>query len=580
MKNRRFVAVVAVALAAAVFSGDAFAWGPRAQRAITGTSIQVVSRSIKDAYKTTSANYEEDVIKGALAGPSALRDAVGLNSETRATHRIEAEMQLLNYVRNSATGSYFAYRIGVLSSLISDLYLPYMWDTSLDGRKLAAQVNTEIDEHLDNFTYVPLREKPLVIRELRPYLAASRRYMADAALMIQTDYSRGDAYEGYLRNGGAQNAFNAAVQGVSDITYTIMQTEQDLGYLKPSDETLTWFFVDNIEYLLKEKKNAKAADAIYSHFAKVNKGLYSAYEQIGDMYYEFGDKDRAVNEWKLALESRGADRPRIVRKIANYYIEKGKELAASASNPDAPSNALQQALVFFERAMEIDRGNETAARSIQETRVEQKRRDEREQTDREIVSAGETALAEANTLMAQQKYGDALNVYQKAMALFDNVSSEFKAQREQAEAGKKDATGNIRKAITEIIQQGQSLIEEGDRKVEEATKEEDFEAAKRIFQSAQAVLKYIPDSQSSAQVASRDESIALAKTKLEQVDAEKEKWKEDQERRRQLEEQRQAAERARAAAGAAAPAAPAAPAPSATPAPQPFQAPQPVQEDE
>ena len=101
--------------------------------------------------------------------------------------------------------------------------------------------------------------------------------------------------------------------------------------------------------------------------------------------------------------------------------------------------------------MEIDRGNETAARSIQETRVEQKRRDEREQTDREIVSAGETALAEANTLMAQQKYGDALNVYQKAMALFDNVSSEFKAQREQAEAGKKDATGNIRKAITEII---------------------------------------------------------------------------------------------------------------------------------
>ena len=228
MKNRRFVAVVAVALAAAVFSGDAFAWGPRAQRAITGTSIQVVSRSIKDAYKTTSANYEEDVIKGALAGPSALRDAVGLNSETRATHRIEAEMQLLNYVRNSATGSYFAYRIGVLSSLISDLYLPYMWDTSLDGRKLAAQVNTEIDEHLDNFTYVPLREKPLVIRELRPYLAASRRYMADAALMIQTDYSRGDAYEGYLRNGGAQNAFNAAVQGVSDITYTIMQTEQDL----------------------------------------------------------------------------------------------------------------------------------------------------------------------------------------------------------------------------------------------------------------------------------------------------------------------------------------------------------------
>ncbi|HOF40858.1 MAG TPA: hypothetical protein PLD73_12360 [Candidatus Hydrogenedentes bacterium] len=562
MKNRRFVAVVAVVLAAAVCSGDAFAWGPRAQRAITGTSIQVVSRSIKDAYKTTSANYEEDVLKGALAGPSALRDAVGLNNDARVIHRIEAEMQLLNYVRSSATGSYYAYRIGVLSSLISDLYLPYMWDTSREGRKLAAQINTEIDEHLDNFTYVPLREKPLIIRELRAYLDSSRRYMPDAALMIQADYSRGEGYEGYLRNGGAQNAFNAAVQASSDITYTIMQTEQAMGYLKPSDETLTWFFVDNIEYMLKEKKNAKAADTAYSHFTRVNKGIYSAYEQIGDMYYEFGNKDRAVEEWKTALESRGSDRPRIVRKIANYYIEKGNELAESVSNPDAPSNALQQALVFFERAMEIDRGNETAARAIQETRVEQKRRDEREQTDREIVSAGETALAEAGTLMGQQKYGEALTVYQKAMALFNNVSSEFKAQRERAEAGKKDAQGNIRKAVTEIIQQGQSLIEEADRTMEEATKEEDFETAKRTYQKAQAVLKYVPDSQSAAHVASRDENIARAKNKFDQVDAEKAKWVEDQERRKKMEEDRRAAEQAAALAGAAAaPTAPVAPAP-------------------
>jgi len=200
--------------------------------------------------------------------------------------------------------------------------------------------------------------------------------------------------------------------------------------------------------------------------------------------------------------------------------------------------------------MEIDRGNEVAARSIEETRIEQKRRDEREQTDREIVSAGETALAEADVLSTQKALGDALNIYQKSVTLFDNVSSEFKAQREQAENGKKDAQAKMRKVITDIIQQGQSLIEEGDRMVEEATSEQSFEDAKKRFQSAQAVLKYIPDNQSTALVASRDEEIARAKTSLDQVDTEKKRWLEDQERRRQLEEQRRAHEASQAAAAA------------------------------
>ncbi|HPK00652.1 MAG TPA: hypothetical protein PKW60_14295, partial [Candidatus Hydrogenedentes bacterium] len=104
--------------------------------------------------------------------------------------------------------------------------------------------------------------------------------------------------------------------------------------------------------------------------------------------------------------------------------------------------------------------------------------------------------------------------------------------------------------------------EEADRTMEEATKEEDFETAKRTYQKAQAVLKYVPDSQSAAHVASRDENIARAKNKFDQVDAEKAKWVEDQERRKKMEEDRRAAEQAAALAGAAAaPTAPVAPAP-------------------
>ena len=550
MKERGWVVIGAAVVLAAMFSMEAYAWGPRAQRAITGTSIQVVRRTIRTVFQTSGAKYDEDVIKGALAGPTALRDAVELNGENRAMHRIASEMLLLHYVRDYSMGSYYAYRMGVLSSLVSDLYLPFMYDASAENRKLAAEIDADIDEHLESFTYTPLREKSVILRELRRYIEDSRSYLRDAKAIIAADYARGDGYNGYLKNGGAQNAFSNAVQAVSDIVYTVLQTDQDLGYMKPSDENLMWFFVDNIEYLLKEKKNAKAADEIYDHFVRVNPDNYLAYEQVGDMFYEFGDRERAVKEWKTALQTRGPDRQRIVRKLATYYIEQGKDLVAKASDPDAPSDSLQKALEYFNRAMEIDRGNEVAARSIEETRIEQKRRDEREQTDREIVSAGETALAEADVLSTQKALGDALNIYQKSVTLFDNVSSELKAQREQAENGKKDAQAKMRKVITDIIQQGQSLIEEGDRMVEEATSEQSFEDAKKRFQSAQAVLKYIPDNQSTALVASRDEEIARAKTSLDQVDTEKKRWLEDQERRRQLEEQRRAHEASQAAAAA------------------------------
>ncbi|MEA3365637.1 MAG: hypothetical protein U9Q79_08355, partial [Candidatus Hydrogenedentes bacterium] len=521
------------------------------QRAIAGTSLQVVRRSLQNAYKTTSTDYDEDFIKGALAGPSALRDSVGINSESRAIQRIASEMLLLYHARSYSTGSYHAYRMGVVASLVSDHFLPYMWNTSVEKRKLAAEINEDIDEHLESFTYVPLREEPIIVHKLREYLEKNRSYLDDARLIVQADYVHGESYDGYLENGGAQNAFRRAVQAVSDIAYTVLQKEEELDYVKPSDENLTWYFVDNIEYLLKEKKNPKAADQIYNFFVRVNPDIYLAYEQIGDMYFEFGDKERAVKEWKTALQTSGPDRQRTVRKLANYYIEQGKKLVSEASNPDAPSDILQQALVYFNRAMEIDRGNEVAVRSIHETRIEQKRRDEREQTDREIVSAGETALAEADTLMAQQRFGEALNVYQKAVTLFDNVSNEFKAEREQAGKGKKDAQGKMRKAINEIIQQAQSFIEEGQRMIEEASSEQAFENAKKRFQSAQALLKYIPDNQSTALVAARDEEIDRARTNLEQVDIEKKRWIEDQKMRKELEEKRRQAEAARAAAAAA-----------------------------
>ena len=124
VRNALLAAVAFVAAA-----GSAHAWGPTAQRAIVGTAFQVIAKGYADPFKTVDFNYESDVIAGAVAGRAALNSGVTLGTDKEVMNEIGTEIQLLREVRrNGSGGSYFAYRMGVVVAVVSDVSFPLCFE--------------------------------------------------------------------------------------------------------------------------------------------------------------------------------------------------------------------------------------------------------------------------------------------------------------------------------------------------------------------------------------------------------------------------------------------------------------------
>jgi hypothetical protein len=546
---------VARAIAAITVLGfvafDAAAWGPKAQRAITNTAIQVIRRTYPEAFRTPKTKYNTDVMKGAQAGAGGLRDMIGVNTDDKAIIRIANEVQLLREVKEYEAGSYFCYRMGVLSSLVADMFLPFSFDTSPEARKIKEQIDADIDEVLEGYTFHPSRERTEFILHMRDYFREHRNYFEDATAIIASDYTRGDGYKGYLAAGGS-NAFEKAVLAVGDVWYTVLRPEKEERESTPAEESVAWYMIDNIEYLLKTKKNTKQAERMYGFFVKVNPGLFSTYERVGDLFYQTGQRERGVREWGLALSSRGPDRQRIVRKLSKHYITMGRELVDLASRDmDEAEEALQDALNAFNTALQIDRGNEEAVQSIHDTKTTQRERQEREEKNIQIVSNAEHTFEKAKDTTKSRKYKDALALFGRAQDLFENVSDEFPAQRDRAEKGKKSCSTEIRKVILSIVERAQESMEEAGRTIEEATAGADFDKALGMYTAANDLLGFIPEDAGSAQVKQKDELLAQVTERLKAIPDEKKRWEEAEAARIKREEERKAAAAAAAAAARA-----------------------------
>lgn len=551
MAHRTFSKAICLAALMGLVAFDAAAWGPRAQRAITSTAMQMIRRTYSSAFKATTENFDQDVINGALAGLSGLRDTAGLTTDERIMNRISSEMQLLREVRKYSPGSYFSYRMGVLSTMTADLFLPFALDTSPSGTQLARRIEADIDERLASFSFHPRRQTPTLIRDVREYVNENRPFFSNAEVLVAADYSRGDGYDGYLKR-GAQTSFERAVQAVADVWYTVLYEGTNGNEVAPSDDSLTWYLVDEIDYMLSVKNNLKQAERTYSFFSRVNPGILSAYEEVGDLFYRHGARERGVREWETAMMTTGPDRQRIVRKLANYHIDRGKDRLLAAKLPDAPETTLTEALDAFEMALKIDGTSEVAMQAIHETKHEMRQRAERESTDIALVAAAESTLNEAKQRASQRKFGEALSMFSKAEDLFGNVTDEFPAQRETKLQGIKDAQAETRRVLNDILNQAQNIIEAADRRVGDAKAEDEFNKAKEEYQEAQSFLAQIPEGSPTTFITQKDDLIKQAKEKTETAEVEKQRWKENEERRKKMIEDREAAERAAAAAASSA----------------------------
>ncbi|MDZ4858110.1 MAG: hypothetical protein SGI88_03945 [Candidatus Hydrogenedentes bacterium] len=484
------IAILA-ALACAFAAPHAHAWGPTAQSAIVGTAFQVISKGYADPFKTVDINYERDVLAGAAAGRSVLNLGGHLDSDSDVMHAIGTEIQLLRDVRKRGSGgSYFAYRMGVLASMVSDVIFPLTFEHDAQGAQLRAQVERDIDKNLKSYQMRTKSPHLEYIRNPVQYLSDRQSMFADARTILAADYSRGEGYNGYAKSSGA-TMLQSTVEAVADVWFTVMRPEGDSSDVKPSTKSLTQYATEQVVYQLRDKKNMREAERAYRQFAALKSNSLAAYEIIGDAFYAFGPqgRDRAVQEWSNALALNGPERNRIMKKLAAHHLALGKAHLGEAPKPNAPRDALPNALENFTKALEYDQSSEEAAKLINETQIQISERDQRLALAIATLSAAESVVKQAEVSAVDQQYAEAIAQYKKATTVFEQVGDEFKEQFDAADTGKEDSKRQIARIITTVLDLASDRIEDGDRLLDEKKFDESIDQ----YQSVPTLLQMVPE---------------------------------------------------------------------------------------
>lgn len=535
----------AVLLAALLASPCVMAWGPRAQRGITMTAMQMLRREMPNAFKAKEGNYEADLLRGSNDGPQVLRASEGLTGPNAIINLIDTEVLLLRKAREYGTGSYFAYRMGILASMMSDMVLPFALDPSPQAQRLLHLIEADIDQNAKQFSFEPQQEQLHYVRDPNMYLKKRRVLVENAETLIRDDYIRGVGYDGYLRS-GAEAFFQEAIQSTADGWYTVLRPQPAANDIPPSQEALTWYLADAIDYLLTIKGNKAEADRAYKHFADVNRSNLLAYEQVGDSYYNYGDKDRGVREWQIALNQSGPRRQRVLQKLATHHLSEGKNLLQEVDSPDAPQNVLDKALIELQMAFDYDTENSETERLIRQTREAISEREEQRQLASEMVAKAQAVMEEADQSKERGAYDDAIARYRKAIIIFEGVDDRFEDYAKAARTGIDEAEMAIDDMVRDLIEQAHDKMDRAEKLKEDA----DFDQAVQVLKSVPDTLNMLP---ADMEKETRAELAKEVEARIVETENQKQRYEETEKQKAEMARQRiQQQGQGGAAAGAAA----------------------------
>ena len=519
----RILTIALVALCAMGAARDAFAWGERAQKVISATAISQLRTHHSTAFRSEGFDYRADVLQGAVDGLEALPTANRITDMNSAIALVGQEIMLLRDVREYGTGSYFAYRMGMLSALVSDIILPYALDFESADIAFREQLFADIDTHVGNYIIKPFTGEPRVVTTPSLYFQRHLGFYDDSLVIVANDYSRGQGYQGMIRQ-AAPNYLQRCIEATIDVWATVYLRNDPEGTRPPSAESVTWYLVDEITYLLREKRNLDQARRSYGVFSSVNPGIVRAHERVGDAFYEFGEREDGVREWEYALNYSGPDRRRIVEKLADHYTRVGREamLAGRADARRRDAN-FEQALRAFERAYAFDSRNEDAAREIQNTNIAIREREEARQLTMNFMASAESVRQRAREAQTQEDFGTSISTFDSAISTYEMVDDNFPEQREAAQDAIREIRRDIRNIIISLLDRGNQAIAAGDSALDNRL----FEEAIAHYQRVANVVRDVPDDDSSN---ARDKAdlIARAEDKIATARVEQRRWEERQ----------------------------------------------------
>ena len=525
-KNSLHIFLIILIVAIAFVAPPAQAWGPGARQAITMSALQMIRFYYDKTFTAEESNYEADLLRGAQAGIAALGVTVPLNTHEQTVAAVGHEIRLLRAAIKEGTGSFFAYRMGVLSALVSEVVLPFGFTFDEEDLQIKEQVDADIDKYIGTYTFVPERGDFTMLRDPDEYFRAKRIFYDDDLKLIGDDYRQNRGYRGFLAEAG-ETYFGRAVEAVTDAWFTVITS-----HALPNDDDLsprimTWYLVDKVKYLISEKRNLVHADIAYKVFEEVNPNIMETYDAIGDAYYSHGTKkakERGVREWKIAQRQPGPQRKRVSKKLATHYIEQGRALFQKSSGPDSEDKDLDEALRSFKNALEFERGNDIAARHITETTVAISSRRERLEAQQSLIDKALEVIQQAEVAHMGGSFEAAITTYNQSLMLLGAVDTEFRALAEKARREMTSARQSIREVINDVIDQAYDLIEEGDDLVDR----NQFDQGINAYNQIEGLVSVIPEDAPGDFLERRDEVIEEANSKIAGANQKKARFQQDQ----------------------------------------------------
>ena len=344
--------VLFVATSIALSPLTASAWGPIAQRSIVATAAHVLSRQ----HEIRLTKLESYIREGAEA-PKAVIEKLYPNVDVNAVGTIEREIYLLQTVRGNRVDPYYAYRLGTLGQLVAQTCSPM----ESAGQSVREEYFRDVDRYIRR---VQMQTSDRLLVDPQAYFLRVRQDASNQDDTIEVDYRSGLGFDGLAGAMLSEDA-SRAVDAVADVWYTIFA--QDVEHINVSQTDVRDFSLQGLEYYLAHNK-LREADEMYAKVASLGMMTPDLRKNIGDVYFDTGHFDNAIEQYRSVLEAEPGRRDVVVR-ISGYFEVLGDTALAK--------NRLEDARDAFASALEADALNPDALRKLQNAESKIASRDER-----------------------------------------------------------------------------------------------------------------------------------------------------------------------------------------------------------
>lgn len=433
MTNKAFATLVIGLTACFLSLVPATAWESRTETTIVTTAARILSR--EGGIPLT--NLEKDIRRGASISEAELVALVpGVESDL--TQAILSQFNLLQSTRGTRVDPYLAYRLGILGKLVARLTSPML------GAAPAVRdaYHADVDKNIQS---IALKTSPRRVVDLGAYLSEVATKARARQELISRDYEQGTGFAGVARGALSEDA-SRAVDAVADVWNTLLKSSSTTAGV--SDEQRREYSLSSLGFYL-ERGNPEEAKRAYEAILDTGEPSADLRKRIGDLYYEAGKYDRAMDEYKKVRELEPG-RDDVAQRIAEYYARVGEE-AVAAGNLEAAVESFQQGQTA-DPQLEIKRRQTQALIEERNARLEQ--------AQQSLIQA-QGLMAQVDQEQVKRNFGAALDYLNQAKALFAAIPSEFKRESQQASAGLTQVDVKSRELKAQLISSTDQLSGSG-----------------------------------------------------------------------------------------------------------------------